>query len=245
MIFFYRKLAYFLCVLLKFTIILLLTKVVHLSKLACLPFGIERKFLIIWKLNCSLEIPQLRRLKEDVLAQLPPKRRQVICLQLAPVDIQEAKAFTASVEAQRNMTRKGGEACKCGFTEKGLCDCEEEMEDENDNEVVENTCVPRVTSAKYLGSQEIGVAKLRGFHEWLLNNSIFASNEVAEADTELGKTQQKMIIFAHHHKVLDSIQVPLVCRVSVLSIILSTFHSWPSGLFVPLGQLAVPSQHLV
>lgn len=162
-----------------------------------------------------------------MLAQLPPKRRQVICLQLAPVDIQDAKAFTASMEAQRNTTRKGGEACKCGFTEKGLCDCEEEMEEENDDEVVENTRAPRVTSAKYLGSQEIGVAKLRGFREWLLNNSIFAGNEVAEVDTDLGKTQEKMIIFAHHHKVLDSIQVSPVSRISLLSFISSTFHSRP------------------
>ena len=146
---------------------------------------------------------QIRRLKEDVLQQLPPKRRQLICLQLAPVDINEAKDFTAATARARNSARLGEEACKCGFTRKGLCDCEDENEGESNDECDGRENIPASrTSAKYLTEQEIGIAKLRGFREWLLNNSIFAGRE---SQDEI--SQQKMIIFAHHWKVLDSVQV--------------------------------------
>lgn len=129
------------------------------------------------------------------MQQLPPKRRQLICLQLGLVDIKEARAFTAA----RISARLGEEACKCGFTRKGVCDCEDENSDECKER--ENPSASG-TSAKFLSEQEIGVAKLRGFQEWLLNNSIFAGRE-SQDDT----SQEKMIIFAHHMKVLDSVQV--------------------------------------
>lgn len=142
------------------------------------------------------------------MGQLPSKRRQVICLKLAPVDIQEARAFTASTEDQRNSNSAGEEMCKCGFSTKNSCDCAEEIEDEDveESEVVHD--LPQdSSSARSLGNQEIGIAKLRGFREWLLNNSILASCDSSEPLFE--NTQKKMIIFAHHHKVLDGIQV---CR---------------------------------
>ena len=142
------------------------------------------------------------------MGQLPPKRRQVICLKIAPVDIQEARAFTSSTEAQRNSTSSGEEMCNCGFSTKNSCDCAAEIEDDNseESEVVHD--VPQdSSSARSLGNQEIGITKLRGFREWLLNNSIFAS--CASSKPLFENTQKKMIIFAHHHKVLDGIQV---CR---------------------------------
>ncbi|KAG0605049.1 hypothetical protein M758_9G027500 [Ceratodon purpureus] len=144
----------------------------------------------------------IRRLKNDVLQQLPPKRRQVICLQLAPVDIKGAKAFTAATMNARISARLGEQACKCGFTRKGVCGCEEENEDESNDECENREKLPASgTSAKYLTGHEIGIAKLRGFQEWLLNNSIFASGESP------GETcQEKMIIFAHHLEVLNSVQ---------------------------------------
>ena len=163
-------------------------------------------------LSCNLResenIMQIRRLKDDILQQLPPKRRQIICLQLAPVDIKEAKAFTAAIARARISAQLGEEACNCGFTRKGVCDCEEENEDESHDECGERENLPASrTSAKYLTGQEIGIAKLRGFQEWLLNNSIFASRESLD-DTR----QEKMIIFAHHLKVLDSVQVTFPSR---------------------------------
>jgi hypothetical protein len=45
--------------------------------------------------------------------------------------------------------------------------------------------------------QELGIAKLSGFREWLSFHSLIAGSENAS----------KMIIFAHHHKVLDGVQV--------------------------------------
>jgi len=48
-----------------------------------------------------------------------------------------------------------------------------------------------------LSYQELGIAKLSGFREWLSLHPIVAGSENAS----------KMIIFAHHHKVLDGVQV--------------------------------------
>ena len=108
----------------------------------------------------------------------------------------------------RISARLGEQACKCGFTRKGVCGCEEENEDESNDECENREKLPASgTSAKYLTGHEIGIAKLRGFQEWLLNNSIFASGESP------GETcQEKMIIFAHHLEVLNSVQVPFSYR---------------------------------
>jgi len=138
-------------------------------------------------------------MKDDVMLQLPPKRRQIICLQLSPADIKEAKAFTAATAREKISEQLGEEACKCGFTRKGACECEDENGDESNDECEGDSRTASKTSARMLTEQEIGVAKLRGFQEWLLNNSIFAGRD--------GTPQKKMIIFAHHLKVLNSIQV--------------------------------------
>lgn len=55
-----------------------------------------------------------------------------------------------------------------------------------------------------LSSQELGVAKLRGFREWF-SILIAESDHVEEFDPN--SICPKMVIFAHHHKVLDGIQV--------------------------------------
>lgn len=48
-----------------------------------------------------------------------------------------------------------------------------------------------------LSNQELGIAKLSGLREWLSLHPLIAGSEKAS----------KMIIFAHHHKVLDGVQV--------------------------------------
>lgn len=148
---------------------------------------------------------QIRRTKDDVMYQLPPKRRQIICLQLSSADVKEAKAFTAATARERISDRLGEEACRCGFTRKGACECEDENEEESNDECEvsdENNHTASRSSARRLTEQEIGVAKLRGFLEWLTNNSIFAARDSHEKTSN-----KKMIIFAHHLKVLNSIQV--------------------------------------
>ncbi|XP_015571924.1 DNA annealing helicase and endonuclease ZRANB3 [Ricinus communis] len=56
-----------------------------------------------------------------------------------------------------------------------------------------------------LSYQELGIAKLPAFREWLsIHPLITESDGVAELDVNC--ISQKMIIFAHHHKVLDGVQ---------------------------------------
>ncbi|CAM6013956.1 unnamed protein product [Sphagnum balticum] len=165
------------------------------------------------ELNILLrETVMVRRLKENVMAQLPPKRRQVICLQLSTVDVKEAWAASIVKDGAAQE-----ELCKCGFTVKGACDCEDETSEDNDSddEVNAPDKVQRrgkkpagaEISGCTLGEQGIGVAKLRGFQEWLLNNPVFAAASDPTGPQESNcSTQSKMIIFAHHHKVLDGIQ---------------------------------------
>jgi SNF2 family DNA or RNA helicase len=52
-------------------------------------------------------LKQVRRLKSDVLDQLPPKRRQVIRLRLEVGDIKQAKEQTAGLTAELLASGKG------------------------------------------------------------------------------------------------------------------------------------------
>ncbi|CAL0323772.1 unnamed protein product [Lupinus luteus] len=113
----------------------------------------------------------IRRLKEHVLQQLPPKRRQVIRLLLKRSDIVAAKNAVGALKFD------GSESSS-----------EEDFEnlDEPDEK---------------LSYQELGIAKISGFREWLSLHPLIAEPENAS----------KMIIFAHHHKVLDGLQ-EFVCE---------------------------------
>lgn len=61
-----------------------------------------------------------------------------------------------------------------------------------------------------LSEQELGIAKLSGFREWLSIHPVIA--EIGDEET-IGAncSSHKMIIFAHHHKVLDGVQVNPSC----------------------------------
>nr|XP_007157652.1 hypothetical protein PHAVU_002G087300g [Phaseolus vulgaris]ESW29646.1 hypothetical protein PHAVU_002G087300g [Phaseolus vulgaris] len=109
----------------------------------------------------------IRRLKEHVMLQLPPKRRQIIRLLIKRSDIVAAK--TAIGELSIEATERESE------------DIPLENLDEPDGK---------------LSYQELGIAKLSGFREWLALHPIVSGSENAS----------KMIIFAHHLKVLDGVQ---------------------------------------
>ncbi|CAN0896058.1 DNA annealing helicase and endonuclease ZRANB3 [Linum grandiflorum] len=111
----------------------------------------------------------IRRLKQHLLAQLPPKRRQIIRLLLQKSDILQAK------DALRVENSESDGASKKG------------------------------SKSDELSLQELGVAKLPGFREWL---SIHPLISEADGVTQLdgNPSSQKMIIFAHHLKVLDGVQ---------------------------------------
>lgn len=72
-----------------------------------------------------------------------------------------------------------------------------------------------------LSFQEIGVAKLSGFRQWLSIHPLVAGSE-DEQDLDSHSSSHKMIIFAHHHKVLDGIQV----RSSLSQCILFSYIKW-------------------
>ncbi|CAK9148010.1 unnamed protein product [Ilex paraguariensis] len=118
----------------------------------------------------------IRRLKEHVLVQLPPIRRQIISLALKRSDI---------VAAMASVVRgvKGDASA--------------------DNDATDNAGCSK-TSRK-LSDQEVGIAKVSGFREWLSIHPIIAELDGQE-NTETSLSSQKMIIFAHHHKVLDRVQ---------------------------------------
>lgn len=60
---------------------------------------------------------------------------------------------------------------------------------------------------KDLSPQEIGIAKLSGFSEWFSNNCIASEVPDSDVDVDMQYGLQKTIIFGHHLKVLDGIQV--------------------------------------
>ncbi|PQM42362.1 DNA annealing helicase and endonuclease ZRANB3 isoform X2 [Prunus yedoensis var. nudiflora] len=148
----------------------------------------------------------IRRLKEHVLVQLPPKRRQIIRVVLKKSDMISAKAavkvgkgVTKYVSSEHLDEPNGS----CVFLHL-LCFCI-------------NYCASMqgVTSvlkdsggccrSRQLSVQELGIAKLAGFREWLSIHPLTAESDgVANLDSD--SSSHKMLIFAHHHKVLDGVQ---------------------------------------
>jgi len=61
-------------------------------------------------------------------------------------------------------------------------------------------------SQNELSYQVLGIAKVFGFLEWLSLHPI-VSDTYDSDNCEMNASSQKMIIFAHHHKVLDKVQV--------------------------------------
>lgn len=142
----------------------------------------------------------IRRLKEHVLTQLPPKRRQIIRLKLKAADIHLATS-TCRASKRISLNEENQEValmdCCCP---QSNADGEEKLVDFNVSH--DNDCK---RAPKLLSDQEIGIAKLSGFREWFSNHLIIRESEDA-ASLDMGFGYQKTIIFAHHLKVLDGIQ---------------------------------------
>ncbi|TYH80260.1 hypothetical protein ES332_D03G120800v1 [Gossypium tomentosum] len=130
----------------------------------------------------------IRRLKEHVLVQLPPKRRQLIRLHLKKSDIASAKASVSfsNADAFENNASNDIAMEKLGGNNDGIHNC----------------------NSSELSYQELGVAKLRGFRKWFSNHPLIANSDGVE-EFGLNSSSHKMIIFAHHHKVLDGIQAKI------------------------------------
>ncbi|XP_028753666.1 DNA annealing helicase and endonuclease ZRANB3 isoform X2 [Neltuma alba] len=153
----------------------------------------------------------IRRLKEHVLLQLPPKRRQIIRLLLKRSDLVAAKTavgkltgntsksdtvdmtLDSSDEHDGMLTRSNVVASETAVGLSNI-DASESVDEDVTLETLDE-------SEGKLSYQELGIAKLSGFREWLSLHSVVAETESAS----------KMIIFAHHHKVLDGLQ-EFVCE---------------------------------
>ncbi|XP_043725363.1 DNA annealing helicase and endonuclease ZRANB3 isoform X2 [Telopea speciosissima] len=133
------------------------------------------------ELNVLLKISvMIRRLKKQVLVQLPPKRRQIIRLVLKRSDIISAKAAIERSGTTPTETQEESEL---------------HMNDDGD-------CYGNLGNLSY---QEVGIAKLSGFCNWFSIHPI-VTNIWAARNSDMDRHSHKMIIFAHHHAVLDKIQ---------------------------------------
>ncbi|KAI3717741.1 hypothetical protein L1987_69535 [Smallanthus sonchifolius] len=129
----------------------------------------------------------IRQLKEHVLMQLPPVRRQIINLVLKKSDIDFAIAVCSIAN---------GDASTENEAEDGSSDDLNKHDGKNDDACC-NSSRP--------SSQVIGIAKLAGFKEWLLMHRIIAESD-DEEKFDLSQSSHKMIIFVHYHKVTDRLQ---------------------------------------
>eukprot|EP00850_Spirogloea_muscicola_P002849 SM000011S19027 [mRNA] locus=s11:399749:406722:- [translate_table: standard] len=131
------------------------------------------------------ETIMIRRLKANILSQLPPKRRQVIRLSLSFPDIQEA-VNRAKMHQQQSAHR-----CSSVKISKanGHADSERfggsvEVDDSREEALSqgkESHSEEAKKSASQLNNQEIGIAKLKGIKEWLANHPIFVTGkEIAD-----------------------------------------------------------------
>ncbi|XP_042035653.1 DNA annealing helicase and endonuclease ZRANB3 isoform X2 [Salvia splendens] len=185
------------------------TKVKHLILLSgtpslSRPFDIFHQINMLWpgllgkgkydfaKTYCSLKkiqgrqgiVFKIRRLKEHVLLQLPPKRRQIIKLVLSKSDINSAMVAL------------------------GLEDVDTTAESDAENAPIpisddDPDCDMKKKLSKKLSA--LGLAKLPGFFEWLSFHPIMLEKDGEEIRQE-SSSSHKMIIFAYHHKVLDYVQ---------------------------------------
>ncbi|GFP84534.1 swi/snf-related matrix-associated actin-dependent regulator of chromatin subfamily a-like protein 1 [Phtheirospermum japonicum] len=126
----------------------------------------------------------IRRLKEHVLLQLPPKRRQIIKLILRKSDINSAMA-TLGLETVDTSADTNAENAPIHVADEDQdCDMNKKL-------------------SKKLSA--LGLAKLPGFFEWLSIHPIMVEVD-GEETTEESSSSHKMIVFAYHHKVLDGVQ---------------------------------------
>ncbi|CAL5083902.1 unnamed protein product [Urochloa decumbens] len=140
----------------------------------------------------------IRRLKEHLLNELPPKRRQIIRLKLKAPDIRTATS--SSIKEMNSISSNGTLAVDMpsNSNDKSKIDDDENTKDEEDDGCKK--------SPRHLTPQEIGIAKLSRFSEWFSNH--FIVNGLGPNDNlDPQSSCQKTIIFAHHLKVLDGIQV--------------------------------------
>ncbi|XP_010424730.1 PREDICTED: DNA annealing helicase and endonuclease ZRANB3-like [Camelina sativa] len=147
----------------------------------------------------------IRRLKQHVLTQLPPKRRQIVTILLKKSDIALAMSIVSEANKQKDgaiaETTENSHEPKHqnarGSNEAGHVDAENSEGPETDKE---NQLCGK------LSYQQLGIAKLSAFREWLSLHPLLSRLDYTPEEIDGDTSSTKMVIFAHHHKVLDGIQ---------------------------------------
>ncbi|CAA7026960.1 unnamed protein product [Microthlaspi erraticum] len=148
----------------------------------------------------------IRRLKQHVLTQLPPKRRQIVTILLNKADIALAVAIVSEANKQNAATTavtenthepKGIAQKANGSNNDGPMNAEDldAPESDKDNQL-----------CRKLSYQQLGVAKLTAFRQWLSLHPLISESDYTPEEIDGDTSSTKMVIFAHHHKVLDGIQ---------------------------------------
>ncbi|XP_010546167.1 PREDICTED: DNA annealing helicase and endonuclease ZRANB3 isoform X2 [Tarenaya hassleriana] len=167
------------------------------------------KGIRLQELNVLLkQTVMIRRLKQHVLTQLPPKRRQIVTILLKKSDIALAKAAVSEAhqkaykenvvitEANKNSEEPhAGNAC--GENKGGDVSSEDLG---SPNPVTDNQLCGK------LSYQELGIAKLSGFRDWFSLHPLIPESDNIPEEADGNTSSTKMVVFAHHHKVLDGIQ---------------------------------------
>ncbi|KFK25159.1 hypothetical protein AALP_AA8G073500 [Arabis alpina] len=153
----------------------------------------------------------IRRLKKHVLTQLPPKRRQIVTILLKKSDIALAMAIVSEANQKvieqnatiaevtenshepKDIAQKASGSSKAGHVNA------EDLDDPKDSDKDNQLCGK-------LSYQQLGVAKLSAFREWLSLHPLLARSDYTREEIDEDPSSTKMVIFAHHHKVLDGIQ---------------------------------------
>ncbi|PIA39461.1 hypothetical protein AQUCO_02600129v1 [Aquilegia coerulea] len=141
-----------------------------------------------------------RRLKEHLLKELPPKRRQIVSLVLTRSDINIAMAAKKAGEVSSKRSRQELQPETSNCSSKDDADVFRNSESSSDSEDGSS-----LKSSMQLSYEELGIAKLSGFHKWLSLHPIVTESE-CERQSDIDNISHKMIIFAHHLKVLDGVQ---------------------------------------
>ncbi|XP_076954030.1 uncharacterized protein LOC143628281 [Bidens hawaiensis] len=128
----------------------------------------------------------IRRLKDHVLKQLPPIRRQIISLVLKKSDLDSAVAICSMANDDPSAANEA---------EDGSSDDLNQHDEKSDD----------ACSSSRPSNQVIGLAKLAGFKEWLLMHPMMAEYDDDEK-FDSSQSSHKMIIFVHYHKVTDRLQ---------------------------------------
>ena len=150
------------------------------------------------ELHSLLGKVMVRKRKEEVLHELPPKRRSKVVLQLKPGELKAVRkqmALVGDIEAGLSGSgdRNTGRSSGAGSARRadGLTDAGDGADDAMDDSAASQPSPEVMALFKVLAD-----AKASAVCEWLENTLLDGSD---------ARSRRKVLIFAHHHSVHDAI----------------------------------------